>query len=165
MLEPCIMVHTGEICIADKGTLFCPGIGSCIVLALRARKTGRVAMAHIFLPDSPDKTKFQNMPGKYADTAIDKMTGMLLPDGGDESIQLEAFLAGGAQMFPFRQTSTMMDIGRMNIEKVLSILLKKRIPIIICEVGGNTARTVQFDINSSTMFIVTKFSTAKHISL
>ncbi|MFZ5943684.1 MAG: chemotaxis protein CheD [Bacillota bacterium] len=129
------------------------GLGSCVGICLYdpAKKIG--GMAHIMLPDSTQAKNNQNK-AKYADTAlietVDQMTRL-----GAEKIRLVAKIAGGAQMFNFNGTSSIMRIGERNTEAVKKILADFRIKIMAEDTGGNFGRTITFNPENGELHIKT----------
>lgn len=78
------------------------GLGSCVGIVLYCRRIGLAAMAHVMLPDHTlAKSSFH--PAKFADTAIPGLVDMLMQHGAS-LLELEAKMAGGAEMFPMPET-------------------------------------------------------------
>lgn len=151
----------GDIIYAADGIVCCPAVGSCIALVIRNEITGRVGMAHVFLPSVPAGKVEAGHRGKYADCAIDQLVEGLRTDGSEASSTLTAFAAGGASMFPVRQVQDRMDIGTMNAQAVRDCLEKYQVPIRFWDVGGASARTVRFDVAAGKMIVAIK---AKNVS-
>ncbi len=151
-----INIGIGEL-VVDRAphTLETRGLGSCIGLTLydETKKIG--ALAHIMLPylsefDSIKEILTQNIKFRYADYAIpyilNKMTLM-----GSDVTNVKAKIIGGASMF--RRKSSTLNIGEKNINAVKNILDCSGIKIIAEEVGGETGRTVFFDLNYGTVLV------------
>lgn len=119
------------------------GLGSCVGVVIYVQK--KIAgLAHIMLPDSTIAKKDQINIYKYADTAIDSLVNQLYASGVRKNA-LQAKIAGGAQMFQFNSSSSMMRIGPRNVEAVEEKLFHYQIPIVSADVGGNCGRTIEFD--------------------
>jgi chemotaxis protein CheD len=128
------------------------GLGSCLGVCIydSAAKVG--GMAHIMLPNSRDMPK--GSPLKYADTCLKAMIDELNRSGGASS-RFKAKIAGGAQMFSFSGTNTVMHIGENNTEAVAMELKKYGIPLIAQDVGGNSGRTITFNIETADLHVKT----------
>ncbi len=115
-------------------------LGSCAGLALHDRAARIGGLAHIVLPDSRGAT---NHPGKFADTAIPALLNeMSRLSGSASKARLCAKILGGASMFA---SGTSLDIGRMNLEAVETILARLGIPVLARDVGGGSGRHLTFD--------------------
>jgi|SRR5690625_415775 len=138
------------------------GLGSCIGVVVYDLMKQIAGLAHIMLPHS-SLTREKNFNiYKYADTAVPYMIEQLIEKGA-RSFALKAKIAGGAQMFQFSNTSSMMQIGARNIEAVKDILKKYNIPIVSEDVGGNSGRTIEFDPISTRLKVRTVHKGEKYI--
>ncbi|WP_010093396.1 chemotaxis protein CheD [Ornithinibacillus scapharcae] len=140
-----------KVGIADLNMVSAPdvirtsGLGSCVGVVIYNLNKQIAGMAHVMLPDSSLGKQATLNEYKYADTAIDILVDKLCQQGIRKS-QLQAKLAGGAQMFQINNSSNdLMRIGKRNIEAVLSKLNEHNIPVISSDVGGNFGRTIEFD--------------------
>jgi chemotaxis protein CheD len=124
------------------------GLGSCVGVCIRDKTKSIGAMVHVMLPDSSGNVGPK--PGKYADSGIDLIYNELLKIGASAS-NLEAKIAGGAAMFG--TSSQTMDIGKRNIEAVRLKLKQKGIRIIAEDVGGNRARSIEFNISTGELMV------------
>lgn len=119
------------------------GLGSCVGVCIRDKKKNIGGMVHVMLPHNNVDNK--EKPGKYADTGIEKVIEGIVQKGGDRN-NFEAKIAGGAAMFSNSKKS--MDIGRKNIDAVKNILKSNNIKIISEEIGGNRARSIEYDLSN-----------------
>jgi chemotaxis protein CheD len=128
----------GELAAAagEDDVLVTVGLGSCIGLALLDRAGGIAGLAHVVLPEGAGDAPAQ--PGKFAETAVPALLGMLA-DLGARRFRLEAALVGGAQMFSFGG----LEIGARNEAAVRSALESERIPVRAALTGGSTGRTMK----------------------
>lgn len=120
------------------------GLGSCVGIALYDKKTRKGGLIHIMLADSSsfsDTSKWI----KFADLAIPRVVTEITR-GRKHS--LVAKIAGGASMFSFKTSSSGLQIGERNIQKVKEVLKDLSIPIIGEDVGGKTGRTMTVDLES-----------------
>jgi len=131
----------GEIGVGGSGDTLVTLLGSCVAVVLFDPRRKRAGLAHIQLPES-HRLAFSPTDGngKYADTAIPELLGLLTT--GDRS-SLIAHLAGGADMYP---TSRGMTVGRLNIQAAERLLIERRVPIVSSDCGGILARRVRFDV-------------------
>ena len=151
-----IFVGIGQIVYANKKILICPGIGSCLALVVRNRRTGYSGIAHVFLPESPTGIQQTALPGKYANQAVRILLEGILKEPHSCAEELEAYQAGGACMFHFQQIAPANNIGALNIEAVDKALQDYGIHIVFSDIGGNQARTVEFDCSKGIMMVATK---------
>lgn len=149
-----INVGIGELCVNKAPVVLeTRGLGSCVGVTFYDKKNKIGALAHVMLPNvnvlnnegDDTNTKF-----RYADYAlpyiIDKMNHM-----GSCKSDIVAKIIGGASMF--RRKSNTLNIGNKNIESVRNILKKNNIKIEAEEIGGETGRTIIFDLNSGIVLI------------
>lgn len=130
------------------------GLGSCVGVVIYDSRKRVAGLAHVMLPDSALGKKDSINVYKYADTAVDSLVNQLYSSGVRKG-SLQAKLAGGAQMFQFTSSSSMMRIGPRNVEAVKGKLNEHHIPIISSDVGGNCGRTIEFDTVSGKLKIRT----------
>lgn len=130
------------------------GLGSCVGLVIYDEMKKIAGLVHVMLPDSALAKADVLNPSKYADTAVKELIRQIVACGGRRSI-LKAKLAGGAQMFQFQSSNSMMRIGPRNVEAILDQLHLLHIPIVSMDVGGSSGRTIEFDPSTSNMHIRT----------
>lgn len=149
-----IRIKMADLNIGEEGdTLITSGLGSCIGVTLYDSRVKVGGMAHVMLPEFPDK-KDDGNPAKYADTALDMLIDKLKKAGASKR-RFEAKMAGGAQMFKFSNSSDKMRIGARNIKAVKGYLRKHNIPLKGSEVGENYGRTMEFDVTTGDATIKT----------
>lgn len=129
------------------------GLGSCIGIALYDVKTKVVGLAHAMLPDSTQARNRKNI-AKFVDTSISALISEMEKLGGTKE-NIIAKLAGGAQMFAFRQSLDLMRIGHRNVVAAKEILNKLKIPIVSEDTGGNHGRTIVLDSETGILRIKT----------
>lgn len=130
------------------------GLGSCVGVALydSTKKIG--GLAHIMLPDSNLASKRDFNPGKFADTAIERLIEDMMSLGAN-SKKLVAKIAGGAQMFQLKSENSMMMIGRRNVQAVRTKLNRLNIELIAEDVEGNYGRTIEFSCETGKLTVKT----------
>lgn len=94
----------------------------------------------------PSSYEFKNNENKlkYADTAISILVEELKKKNAYVD-KLEAKIVGGAQMFNFKDSRALSDIGQRNIIAVEKKLEELSIPIVSKDIGGNKGRTMIVD--------------------
>ena len=122
------------------------GLGSCVGIALYDPVTKVSGLAHIMLPDSTKIKNNQNI-AKFADTGIEELIKQMIKIGASKT-RLVAKIAGGAQMFAFKtstsQANDMMQVGARNVEAVKAVLKKEAIRLLAEDTGLNYGRTIEF---------------------
>lgn len=143
------MANSVKVGIADMNVVSPPetiatiGLGSCVGIAIRDTSLKIGGLVHIMLPDSTQIKSNHNI-AKFADTGIPELVRMLEAKGCKKS-NMEAKIAGGAQMFTFQNKSELLGIGQRNVEMTKATLKKLGIPIKAEDCGDNYGRTVEYD--------------------
>lgn len=133
-----------EVSAIQDTILLAPGLGSCIGLAIYDPVKKIAGMAHIVLPDSEKVAKDSEPLGKYANTAVPELFKKLLSLGANKK-DFIIKIAGGSQMFNFKQESNVLNIGTRNIIAVKTALTKEGAIILKADTGGNKGRTFKLD--------------------
>ena len=115
------------------------GLGSCLGIALYDKRNQIGGLVHIMLPSSKKNIK----PAKYADTGIPLLIEEMEKIGA-KKWNIEAKLAGGAQMFNVGMNNDNMKIGERNIKATREILKQENIDILGEDVGEDFGRTMEF---------------------
>jgi chemotaxis receptor (MCP) glutamine deamidase CheD/CheY-like chemotaxis protein len=127
-------------------------LGSCVGLALFCPPTPIIGMAHVVLPSSStDTTKASNLPGYFADTAVNIMLERM-NDYGCANARIIAKLAGGAKTNV--DIGDYFGIGQRNAVAVKAALLKKGVKILGEDLGGNISRTVHSRVGESKLYLM-----------
>jgi chemotaxis protein CheD len=127
------------------------GLGSCVGFVLFDKVAGIAGLAHVLLPSAP---KDVANPAKYADSAVPWLFAEILREGADPR-NVQAKLAGGAQMFASAGKSDILRVGPRNAEAVVVALQSLGIPILAADVGGNVGRTIEFDPVTGDLYVKT----------
>jgi chemotaxis protein CheD len=154
------MVGMGEVKLAKADDVLWAVLGSCIAVVLYDPQAEVGGIAHVMLPKKENKE--DTYTGKYADTAIPQMLGLMVENGCVKK-RIEARLIGGANMFRWKSKEPNMEIGVRNIEAVKVALKKERIPIIKSAIGGNVGYKVKFSALDGSIII--KFIDGRTIEL
>lgn len=144
-----INIGMGQTEVSSKpGTvLAAPSLGSCIGLGLYDPVSKIAGMVHIVLPDSTKVLKPNELPGKYADTAVPEVLKKMISMGADKN-KLIIKIAGGAQMFTMQEGSNVLNIGFRNTVAVKTALNKEGLDIKKTDTGGNKGRTFKLDVQT-----------------
>lgn len=129
----------------NDGMLVTYALGSCIGICFYDPAIKLAALLHIMLPLNMETNR--TSPLKYADTGI-RMTLKKMEEQGGRRSRIVTKIAGGARMFDVGGNGALGNIGQRNIESVHMVLKREGIRLLREDVGGTTARTLLFDVNS-----------------
>jgi chemotaxis protein CheD len=135
-----VTVKMAEMEVVKDGGSLKTILGSCVGVILRDADRRVSGLAHIMLPL---RQHDDAASGKYADSAIPALMARVLAGGGRNG-SLQAFLIGGAQMFPMGNVA-LASIGDQNVNVARKILKDSNIPVVFEDVGGTAGRAVLFD--------------------
>ncbi|WP_440947568.1 chemotaxis protein CheD [Methanosarcina sp. T3] len=136
----------GEYKIGKNVLLKVMGLGSCIGVILSDVSTGICGIAHVLLPGTSNSGE-----AKYAETAIEKMFEDMIKMGARKN-RITAKFAGGAQVFK-HMSLDILKIGDRNAISVEEALVKRNIPILAKDVGGEVGRNVIFNPVDGSMIV------------
>ena len=143
-----ISVGIADGAIATGGQLRTSGLGSCVAIVLYEEDASIASLIHPMLP-TPEHPQ-PDEPGRYVTTALDAQLAALEAVAVDTA-KLKAGVIGGAQMLDFSSSPT--SIGDRNISIADQWLESAAIPITTRDVGGNTGRSVIYDIDNNELDI------------
>ena len=129
------------------------GLGSCVGISIFDKTTKISGMAHVMLPSSKQAHDNTNI-AKFADTGIVELVNEMLKIGASRR-SLIAKLAGGAQMFAFKEISEVMRIGERNTEASRKMLSLMQIPVLAEDVGLSYGRTIELYSTDGSVLIKT----------
>jgi len=140
---------------SSPGILTTLGLGSCVGIVLYDDKSKIGGMAHIMLPSSRIANGNNINDAKFADTAIDKLLGIMTGMGA-KLTNITAKLVGGSQMFTSKNGSNdVLKIGQKNVDQTLKILQEKDIKVVAQDTGGNYGRTIELYSETGVLLIKT----------
>lgn len=128
-----------------EGMIITYALGSCIGICLYDAVVRVGALVHIMLPLNMEANRAS--PMKYADTGIRETLAKMQQQGAAKA-RIVAKIAGGAKMFEVSGGGSLGNIGQRNIDSVKTVLQREGIRLLKEDVGGNTARTLLFDVSS-----------------
>jgi chemotaxis protein CheD len=138
-----IKVGMGDLKVAKcPDNLTTLGLGSCVGAVVYDKNTKISGMLHCMLPDSTKISNNTNI-AKFADTGLDELLRQMTALGARKS-SMVAKIAGGAQMFAFKNSNDLLRVGDRNVEAVKKKLKQMGIPIIAEDTGLNYGRTIEF---------------------
>ncbi|GAB4257338.1 MAG: chemoreceptor glutamine deamidase CheD [Deferrisomatales bacterium] len=115
-------------------------LGSCVGVVLYDPAAQVGGMLHLMLPDSRYRSAGRPLnPFMYADTGVGALLDSVTALGAAPR-RLVAKLAGGANML---SRSAVLDIGGRNIEAVVDLLGRLRIPVRGRSLGGTRGRSME----------------------
>lgn len=141
-------VGMGQILSGQGPVCLTAVLGSCIGVAVYHPGLQLGILGHVVLPHSRGESA---IPGKFADTAIRRMLG-LLRDHQVSPFAAVAKIAGGACMFG---SAGGVHIGEENARAVVEYLEKASVRIVAQDVGGNCGRRIRFDCRTGRMTVET----------
>lgn len=130
-----------KTCVSPDG-LTTLGLGSCVGIAIVDPVTKIGGLAHVMLPDSTAIRENSNI-AKFADTGIEELVRQMIKRGAAKN-RMVAKIAGGAQMFSFRNNSDLLCVGDRNAEASKKKLAQLGIPLLASDTGDCYGRTVIF---------------------
>lgn len=137
------VVSMGQLKIVSSSAILVgTALGSCVGLMVYDEKNRVAGLAHIMLPSSRNGV-IDSLPAKFADHAVPLLLHQIELLVGKPA-WCRAKLAGGARMFSDHE-SPHRYIGARNIEAVRKLLAEQHIPIVAEDIGGDHARTIEFD--------------------
>ena len=152
--EKIIEVDLADLKIAQVSVrLVTRGLGSCLGITIYdpIKKIG--AMAHAMLPDI-DKARIKSNPARFVNSVIKKAVEEL-EKLGSSRVHLVAKLFGGAHMFAFIASDSILNVGQKNIEAAEATLKKLGIKVAAQEIGGAFGRTIELNLENGKVLVRT----------
>jgi chemotaxis protein CheD len=140
-----IICRIGEARVGWGRDLLRATLGSCVGIGLLWRARGRCALAHCLLAEATTLT-FE-VGARYVTQAVPSLI-KLLKVPGDRYGELEAVVAGGAQMMGPESSAGTRSIGRANSETAIKCLEELGIRVVHVDVGGEAGRQISIDCES-----------------
>lgn len=148
-----VSVNIGELKVTgDNHILSVTSIGSCVAVILYDRVNKIGGLAHIVLPENFLIKGRDSNPRRFADTGIEILLKEMFSAGAQKN-HLQAYLVGGANLFPKLAEQIQVDIGKKNIEMAKRILSREHIPLVAEDTGGDYGRTIEFYISTGEVWV------------
>jgi chemotaxis protein CheD len=129
------------------GSLVTVGLGSCVAIVIYDTLSKVGGLAHVLLPEAANGAPVANR-ARFASTAVPLLLEEMRERGATGPFV--AKLAGGARLFG-PALSAASSVGERNIGASRAALAKARVPVIAEDVGGESGRTVSFDVASGAL--------------
>jgi chemotaxis protein CheD len=149
-----IEIQMAQMKISEApAVLVTKGLGSCLGITFfdPIKKIG--AMAHPMLPDI-NNARVKSNPSRFVNSVIIH-TLEELEKKGCLSSRILVKLFGGAHMFSFINTDSVLNVGQKNIEMALATLKELNLKIVGQEVGGTFGRTIYLHLNDGKVLVKT----------
>lgn len=148
-----------EVAMADMkisqnpAKLITRGLGSCVGITIYDPVTKTGGMVHTMLPDI-DKARIKSNPIRFVNYGIRKMVEDLENQGCARG-RLVAKLFGGAHMFSFITSESVLNVGEKNTETARQVLSELGIKISADETGGTFGRTIELNLENGKVLVRT----------
>ena len=120
------------------------GLGSCVAIAIHDRLAKIGGLAHVLLPDASLGRSVENR-ARYASSAVPLLLDEMRALGS--AGPWVGTLVGGAALFgPLLAYGG--TIGTRNVAAARAALSAVRVPVVAEDVGGESGRTVSFDVHT-----------------
>ena len=138
--QPCARIMPGEFYVTPHDEAIMTVLGSCISACVRDPNLYVGGMNHFMLPK--DKGAMAEVEAgteaRYGTFAMERLVNELIKRGAKRD-KLEVKIVGGGRMYESKA-----DIGKHNIDFVLSYLQQEGLTIISQDLGGESPRRVQY---------------------
>ena len=151
-----IMVGIGELGVTctPGGKLKTMALGSCVAVVMISPKTHCIGLAHIALPDSEiNPEKVNNHPAYFANTGIPALIEALSGINKINGKRYVVKLVGGAKVM---DENNKFNIGKRNVLAIKKQLWKCGMGAIAEDIGGTISRTVEVDVDTLKVRIVSQ---------
>ncbi|MCH2221242.1 MAG: chemotaxis protein CheD [Dechloromonas sp.] len=145
-----VFLNPGDFCFGGPRTRISTLLGSCVSITLWHPRRHIGGMCHYMLTE---RHRPSNAPldGRFGEEAF-AMFLRAIRDAGTTAGEYEAKLFGGGNMFSGR-LSTVMDIGRRNVELGRRLLTRHHIPLVAEHVGGSGRRKLHFHVSNGNVWV------------
>lgn len=150
------MVGIGELGVTctPGGKLKTMALGSCVAIIMISPTTHSIGLAHIALPDSEiNPEKVNNHPAYFANTGIPALIEALSKINKINGKRYVVKLVGGAKVM---DENNRFNIGKRNVLAIKKHLWKCGMGAIAEDVGGTISRTVEVDVDTLKVRIVSQ---------
>ena len=151
MMEQLVRIAHHAVASGDD-LLVTVGLGSCVAIAVHDARAKVGGLAHVLLPDMLVGRSSDNQ-AKYASTAVPLLLTEMRALGARGPFV--AKLAGGARIFGDQLGGRANGMGTRNVEAARAALAAADVPIAAEDVGGESGRTVRFDVATGAMTVRT----------
>ncbi|MFA5118616.1 MAG: chemotaxis protein CheD [Candidatus Omnitrophota bacterium] len=149
-----IEVNMAQMEISEApARLITRGLGSCLGITMYdpSKKIG--VMAHPMLPDI-EKAKIKSNPSRFVNSALTKMVEEMEKRGVSRS-SIVTKLFGGAHMFGFIASDSILNVGQKNLEVAMITLKALDMKVDVQETGGSFGRTIELNLDDGKVLVKT----------
>jgi chemotaxis protein CheD len=153
MTAPRIVVRVGELMVTDApAVLAAIALGSCVAIMLYDDRSRIGGLAHVLLP-TQGMSRIKGEPGRFAQTAVPVLVERMIARGA-RAPAITARIVGGASMFVSLTPPGTIQMGERNVVAAREALHRGGIRLTGEAVGGDFGRTVEFDLASGRVDVV-----------
>jgi chemotaxis protein CheD len=147
-----VQMGKAEVAVAPQ-RLITRGLGSCLGITLwdPVKKIG--GMVHPMLPDF-ERAKTKTNPSRFVNSGISSLIAELEKRGCRKE-RLEVKMFGGAHMFSFINTDSVLNVGQKNLEMAHQVFRELGMKILGEDVCGTFGRTVELNCDTGKVLIKT----------
>lgn len=152
--ERIIEIGMGEMKTGESpAKLITRGLGSCVAITVfdPVKKTG--GMAHAMLPDI-ERVKLKSNPSRFVNYIVKKMVEELEKQGCLRQ-RFIVKLFGGAHMFGFITSESILNVGEKNILMAKTVIDELGLKLSAEETGGTFGRTTELDLETGKVLVKT----------
>jgi chemotaxis protein CheD len=153
-----IQVHMCEIRVGGSDDVLRTTLGSCVGIGLLWRARGMYGLAHCLLPEAPARihpsTASDAISAKYVTEAIPSLLQLMQVQRASYR-ELEAVVAGGANMVHYVRRPSHAPIGEQNARTAQRLLDALGVRIVHTDVGGESGRQLLIDCRQHTFVVKT----------
>ena len=151
MMEHLVRIAHHAVASGDD-SIVTVGLCSCVAIAVHDVHAKVGGLAHVLLPDMLVGRSSDNR-AKYASTAVPLLLADMRAIGAQGPFV--AKIAGGARLFGDLLGGRANGMGPRNVDAVRAALAAAEVPIAAEDVGGESGRSVRFDVASGAMTVRT----------
>lgn len=149
-----LFVGVAEYEVATEGeTLVAYGLGACVGVLLYD-PVGVGGLAHAMLPRQTDDVSTSE--AKFVETAVEALLRDVVTAGASIG-RIEGYVTGGAEVFDLHELPS--DVIEHNVTVAREVLDRLNVPVVGTAVGGDRGRTVEFDLSTGEIRVLTAHET------
>lgn len=141
-----IVVGVGDLKVSNDANVIITtyALGSCLGITAFDPEQKIGGMLHAMLPSSKAAEREKNRRAMFVDTGMEDLLSEMQTMGADlQKLEIKVF--GGAKVL---EADRFFRIGSKNVEAFNEIVNQRGLIVRALEVGGNSNRTIKFQISS-----------------
>ena len=142
-----LIVGMGDMLVSNDSSaqLVTYSLGSCVGVTIYDSVAKVGGMLHAMLPDSTiNAERAASRPNMFVDSGLPAMFHAVYALGGLKH-RMVVKVAGGAE---FLDKNKVFNIGRRNIEALMTMLARNGVKLEASATGGHESRTMRLDLNT-----------------